>query len=142
MVHAACVSHHIAARVGTMAILALTLFVSVPLVATRAILLVVATEAILLVVATLAMSETNMSPEVQAAIRTLKEAQARGELGNFSLATFPAPAGPAATHSSPEVVEVTQGSQVAEASVGAPRGHQALYLSILMFRFGGSYCIV
>ena len=50
MVHAACVSHHIAARVGTMAILALTLCVSVALVATRAILLVVATEAILLVV--------------------------------------------------------------------------------------------
>ena len=140
MVHAACVSHHIAARVGTMAILALTLFVSVPLVATRAILLVVATEAILLVVATLAMSETNVSPQVQAAIRTLQAAHARGEVG-IRVAVL-ADAGPVATHSSAEVVEVTQGSQVAEVSVGPPRGHQALYLSILMFRFGGSFCIV
>ena len=136
MVHAACVSHHIAARVGTMAILALTLFVSVPLVATRAILLVVATEAILLVVATLAMSETNMSPQVQAAIQTLLAAQARGELG-IRVTAFPADAGPVATHSSPEVVEVTQGSQVAEVSVGPPRGRQALYKSMLMYRFGG-----
>ena len=108
--------------------------------ATRAILLVVATEAILLVVATLAMSETNLPPELQAAIQTLQAAHARGEAG-IRVAVH-ADAGPVATHSSAEVVEVTQGSLVAEVSVGPQRGRQALYKSMLMYRFGGSFCIV